>query len=202
MFVQYFVIILICWFARARNNEERRCLHWGNCILSKSINSNNDFTITFCNNLVFYKAVVKNSVERCTCKNDGSQPKCLGENKKWYDVDQVMSTSGDKLDDCSMVQYCSGIDTPCCNMCKAGCTATYSSLFDFFGNHSLDFYLNLCVKHYLCNFDISETYTLSYTLSCLGRHSLKCMFKWTFFMYVYLKNYFFSFFFLDILVLY
>ena len=155
MFVQYFVIILICWFSSVcsddgEEGEEGRCLPSGKYILSRCIKRNNEFTIKFCKNRVFYEAVVKNSVERCTCNNGGSQPKCLGQNKIWYDVGQVMSTSGDRLDDCSLVQYCLGIENPCCNRCNTGgCTVNrltyvmserYSSLFDFFGNHSLEFY--------------------------------------------------------------
>ena len=150
MLVQYFVIILICWSSSVHTREEDSCQHPGNYILSKST-INNQFTITFCNDLVFYEAVVTNSVELCTCNNGSSQPKCLGENNKWYDMNQVMSTIGDELDNLSLVQYCSGIGTPCCYRCNTygGCTVNVltqemsencSSLDAFFGSNDVDFY--------------------------------------------------------------
>ena len=150
MLVQYFVIILFCWSSSVHTDEECQNVT-GSYILTKSPPKSNDFKITFCNGIDLYEAVVKSSVQLCSCNNGSEKTKCLGADEKWYHPNQVMSTIGDELDDCSLVQYCSVIANSCCLNCSNGCTVNmltqemakrFNSLLDFFGEFGddMDFY--------------------------------------------------------------
>ena len=138
--VQYFVIILIFLCSSVHAIVEGSCELPERYIVLKSM-KDNTFTIQFCKNHVFYEGTVEDSVESCSCSKGKKQKRCFGQNKKWYQQEQVMGTIGNKFKNYSLVQYCSGAGTPCCQNCNdnAGCTVTtftytgHVMLSDFFG---------------------------------------------------------------------